>query len=518
MSKPITKKKLLKELFDNGIFKFENIKLRSGETSPYYCNFKNILSIPDLNKNLIDYVVKYINSIDESELSFNHICGIPMGSLSFASAIAYNLNKSQLLCRESKKNYGLKRLIEGEFKIGDKVLLVEDVLTTGGSTLEIYEKLKNQGLEITDVLVLFDRQHEGSLLLEDKKITVHSIFTFKDLINYLESIQADMHVLESLRFFYDKTQKNNILKITESKNELSKKEILRIETELLVSNKLNRKLLKSIQNNKSSLCLSLDVPLWSKAKELLNELSPYICSVKLHIDLYTDWNSNCIQELKELKEKYNLVIIEDSKLIDVPSINQQKLNLSKYKFNEWCDAMTLYWSNYLANEKILNNNGIHPICVMDMNVKNDLINVNLDSIKEFSKSKESSSSKNNFMNNINTIVQQKEFKKYNNLLKLSPGVVCEENDLNYVEKERYRTIENAIIRDKNHIVIIGSNILMADNIVEKCKESAKLSWYYFNLIYKNLLVEFEKQELESKNEIEKLEKNKPKEKQNNMNE
>ena len=88
----------------------------------------------------------------------------------------------------------------------------------------------------------------------------------------------------------------------------------------------------------------------------------------------------------------------------------------------------------------------------------------------------------------NTIVQQTLFKTENHLLRMTPGVVEVEDDLKFLENNlKYRTIEDAMLRDRNHIVIIGSNILEDDNIEGKCKKCASKTWNYFDTYYKKIL-------------------------------
>jgi len=97
----------------------------------------------------------------------------------------------------------MKRQIEGDFKLGETVLVVEDVLTTGTSVLETREVLLKNGLNVTDIMVFFDRNQEGEILLEHLDINMHPIYAFEELINYMDSTQlSDKHHIESLRFHF----------------------------------------------------------------------------------------------------------------------------------------------------------------------------------------------------------------------------------------------------------------------------------------------------------------------------
>lgn len=485
-----SKTKLLKKLLDNGIFIFEDKKLKSGQNSPYYCNFRKLLSLPELFAELIEYIENFIN---KNNLEYDLLCGVPTGAVPLCSSLAFKMNQKQIMVRDKKKDYGMKNLIDGDYEVQNKILLLEDVLTTGGSILETIEKLKKSVLEVTDVIVLFDRNQEGSIILEKEGINVHALFNYKELINYIESSQLkDIHNLELLKFFYDTNQKNNIsfLENYNKKTGLTKKELMERDLKLLFSSKNNRKLIEIIKQKKTTLCLSLDVPLWKKGKEILDKVGPYICMVKFHCELMVDWDfENTINEIKELSTKHNFLIMQDSKFIDVPKITEKQYKMTKYQIHKFANYITVHWENFIDIQKILKSEiNLELVCVAEMNTLNHNFN------EEYYKNIENlivpvadKSSSLGYSNNINSIVSQSKFKKNNNVLKFTPGVIEKDDELKFVDEKRYRSIENAMVRDRNHIVIIGSNIIDEIDYVKKCKNCSELSWYYFNLLYKKII-------------------------------
>ena len=89
---------------------------------------------------------------------------------------------------------------------------------------------------------------------------------------------------------------------------------------------------------------------------------------------------------------------------------------------------------------------------------------------------------------VRTIIQQTMYKTDNQFLRMTPGVVEVDDDIIFNEdRDRYRSIELAMMRDRNHVVIIGGNIIINENIGEKCKKCADKSWEYINLYYKKIL-------------------------------
>lgn len=486
----ISKIKLLKNLYENNVFVFEEKELKSGKKSPYYCNFRTLLTKPELFSQIIEYIEYVINKY---EIQYDLLSGVMTGGLAYCSALSYKLGKRQILCRTDKKTYGMKNLIDGDYSVGDKVLLIEDVLTTGESVLEVIKKMRLRGIEISDVIVLFDRNQEGELILQNEKINVYSLFSFSELINYLDTNQLeDKLTIEQLKFYYDKNvkQKHALLEDHKNKN-MSRKELMERDLKLIFENEFNKKLIQIIREKETAVCLSLDLPLWKNGKEILEKVAPYICMVKLHCELILDWDKNTITELKEMAKKFNFLIMQDSKCIDVPHIVEKQLTLTNYTINKWADCITVHWENYMDLRKTSVNIAKEFIGVVEMNTLEH--NFTDDYFKTINPLIEPYFAKDtpiNYKNTMNCIVSQSRYKKNNNVLKLTPGVVETDEDLKYVDEKRYRTIENAMTRDRNHVVIIGSNLIYADDVLEKSKSCAKLSWYYFNLNFKRL-VEYE---------------------------
>ena len=89
-------------------------------------------------------------------LSFDRIAGIPYGSLPTATGLSLQLHKPLIYPRKEVKAHGARRLIEGDFVAGDRVVVVDDILITGGSVLDGIAKLEGSGLVVHDVVVFID--------------------------------------------------------------------------------------------------------------------------------------------------------------------------------------------------------------------------------------------------------------------------------------------------------------------------------------------------------------------------
>ncbi|KKS12526.1 MAG: Uridine 5'-monophosphate synthase, partial [Candidatus Magasanikbacteria bacterium GW2011_GWA2_41_55] len=83
--------------------------------------------------------------------------------------------------------YGTKKAIEGAFTPGQKVLVVEDLVTSGSSVFEIIEPLEKEGLKMSDVIILIDREQGGKKHLTEKGYNLHAVFTITEIIDALHN-------------------------------------------------------------------------------------------------------------------------------------------------------------------------------------------------------------------------------------------------------------------------------------------------------------------------------------------
>ena len=171
------KQTLLEALINIGVIKWGEFTLRSGEISPIYIDCRAIISYPQL----LHAVGKALWS-KVKHLKPSLLCGVPYTALPMATAISLEQNLPMLMCRKEVKEYGTKKQIEGIFKPGQDCLIIEDVVTTGGSVLKIAESLKKHDLQVTDIVVLVDRQQGGKEALMAAGYQLHSVFTLNELV------------------------------------------------------------------------------------------------------------------------------------------------------------------------------------------------------------------------------------------------------------------------------------------------------------------------------------------------
>ncbi|MCF6276907.1 MAG: dihydroorotase [Candidatus Magasanikbacteria bacterium] len=174
------KNKLVSDLFEIGAIKFGGFTLKNGTLSPIYIDLRITVSYPKILMKIADALNELASNTD-----FDLICGVPYTALPFATAMSIKYNIPMVMRRKEAKKYGTKKIIEGAFESGQTCLIVEDLITSGSSVLETVEPLNDVGLNVTDVVILLDRQQGGRENLEKAGITVKSIFKISELLETL---------------------------------------------------------------------------------------------------------------------------------------------------------------------------------------------------------------------------------------------------------------------------------------------------------------------------------------------
>ncbi len=183
------KEKMANILFKIDAVKFGVYKLSSGKSSPYYIDLRVVPSFPDAFREICDFYAQYIN--DQIGIkNVDRIVGVPIAGIPFASQIAYNLKKPFLYVRKDIKTHGRERRVEGVLVSGDRVLLLDDLLTTGLTLTTAVDAARAEGGVVTDVVVFLDREEGGRELLERKDVKVHSLLKISEIANTLFEIGA----------------------------------------------------------------------------------------------------------------------------------------------------------------------------------------------------------------------------------------------------------------------------------------------------------------------------------------
>lgn len=178
------KEKMANILFNIDAVKFGVFKLSSGKASPYYVDLRVIPSFPDAYHEICDFYAQYIKNQIGAK-SFNRIAGVPLTGIIFASQVAYNLEKPFLYVRKGVRLRGRERRVEGILVSGDRVLLVDDLVTTGLTLKKAAETVAAEGGVVTDAVVFLDREEGGTGQLEKSGIRLHPMLKISEVAKVL---------------------------------------------------------------------------------------------------------------------------------------------------------------------------------------------------------------------------------------------------------------------------------------------------------------------------------------------
>ena len=157
----------------------------SGIKSPIYCDNRLILSFPNVRKFVADKMTEIVENKYGKDIS---IAGVATGAIAIGAMIAERLNLPYAYVRPEPKEHGLKNQIEGNIKNGSNVVVIEDLISTGKSSLNAINALKSEGYNVMGMLSIFSYNFQfANKKFEDENISINSLSDYNSLVNLIQS-------------------------------------------------------------------------------------------------------------------------------------------------------------------------------------------------------------------------------------------------------------------------------------------------------------------------------------------
>ena len=166
-------------------FSFDkHFTLTSGYKSPVYVDCRKIISFVKERNTILDFAKEYFK---ENNLEFDILAGGETAGIPYAALLSEKLQKRMIYVRKKSKGFGKNQQIEGYYTKGQKAILIEDLATDGKSKVIFVEALRNSGLEVSDIFVVFyyDIFDINKTPLGHMDIKIHSLCTWKNIINVI---------------------------------------------------------------------------------------------------------------------------------------------------------------------------------------------------------------------------------------------------------------------------------------------------------------------------------------------
>jgi len=150
-------------------------KLRSGKISSFYWDKYRFESWPELLKAILEKMQKLLPA------SFHKFAAMELGGIPLATGLSLKTGKPCLYVRKVAKDYGTCNLVEGGFNKGEKVVVIEDVITTAGQVCSSIRQMRTLGLIVEDVICVIDRQQGGRENLKRIGCSLNCLFSREEL-------------------------------------------------------------------------------------------------------------------------------------------------------------------------------------------------------------------------------------------------------------------------------------------------------------------------------------------------
>lgn len=151
--------------------------LSSGKESNYYIDKYRFETNPRALDIIGEHIADKIKDINAKKIG-----GVSLGGVPLAAIASVKADIPYIIIRKKEKEYGTSNSIEGRLNKGEKIVIIEDIITTGNSSIEAIDQVRNQGGIVEDIIVVIDRQDGGKENLEKNGVNVHSLVLAEEIL------------------------------------------------------------------------------------------------------------------------------------------------------------------------------------------------------------------------------------------------------------------------------------------------------------------------------------------------
>ncbi len=172
---------VIDKLINAGVLKFGEFTLTSGKKSSVYVDLKSAYTDPSILTILCNEIV---NKLNKEKIEFERIACIELGGVPIAVALSLKTKKPFVIFRKKRKEHGVKEEFIGTINKDEKILVVDDVTTTGSSVLTISNKIKELGAKVECIFSIVDREEGAKDNIEKNNFKFLNLLTLSDLIKF----------------------------------------------------------------------------------------------------------------------------------------------------------------------------------------------------------------------------------------------------------------------------------------------------------------------------------------------
>ena len=413
-------------LLDTEVIRFGSFVLKSGQVSPVYFDFRRMISYPEVFNQIGLLVTQYlISNLNESDLENNiRLVGVPDGATPLATVVSQISGLPLLMGRKMVKTHGGKKLVEGVFNPGDRVIVLEDVTTTGNSMVEFADRLVGLGLE-PFLVCLLDRRMDRS-----RYPHIRSLLNLDDLL-------------------HDDRIDNSMLAPIITVPHLTTRQF---------NHPIGDRLTELMLRKKSNICLSNDVTDAKEFIKILLRVAPYVVMVKTHLDTVSN-PGPVVDAIRITQEKHGFIWMEDRKFADIGSTVVKQYQKYRYK----PDLVTSHGIAGVDSVKALVDQGVGVVLIKDMSSTGQLCS---DQYQDRLVHQYGS------MKGVVGMVCQKGIRR-SNLFQFTPGVRIGQTSDGM--GQQWRSPKSKLIQGAD-ILIVGRGIYQAEDPVAAVKMYRQQGW------------------------------------------